>query len=88
MPSLPVVLLVDEESQIQIAVEHGWPVYLDHILLQDHTAGRLQDAGLSVGVWTVNEEAHFNRVLQYRPDVIISDVPLLVRRWLAASGVS
>jgi glycerophosphoryl diester phosphodiesterase len=83
-----VALLVDDPERIEIALDEKWPVYLNHAILDDRVAGRLHDAGLPIGAWTVNEQAALERILPYRPDVIISDAPRLMRTWLQQAGLA
>jgi glycerophosphoryl diester phosphodiesterase len=86
-PSIRVAFLVDEPARLEIALDRRWPAYLNHELIDDRSAERIRDAGLPLGAWTVNTEEELYRVLPSRPDVIISDVPRLIRLWLERSGV-
>lgn len=81
-PAIPVAYLVYDMAGIDRAIAAGWPAYMEHKLLDEAVARRLRDAGLSIGVWTVNSEQALRRLVPFRPDVIISDVPLLIREWL------
>ena len=49
----------------------AWPFEL----FDWHTATAARDAGLSVMVWTVNEEAHLERFCEWPLDAIITDFP-------------
>lgn len=82
-PSVPVALLMSDLAGVTAAIAGGWPAYMDHHLLDEAVVGRLRDSGLTVGAWTVNSEEALRRIAPFRPDVIISDVPRLIRDWLA-----
>lgn len=86
-PATAIALLVDRFEDVEPALRNRWNVNVDHQLLNDRTSGILQDHGVRVGVWTVNTEAEILRVLPYRPDVIISDQPVLVRSIIERSGL-
>jgi glycerophosphoryl diester phosphodiesterase len=87
-PNVSVALLVEDESAIEQAIENHWTVHVDHRLLDDRIVGRLRDAGLNIGVWTVNTEEEIYRVFQWRPEVVISDFPPLVRVMARRSGIT
>ena len=87
-PTVTIALLVEDQSQLEFALQRGWRMHIDHILLDDRTAGRLHDAGIDIGVWTVNTPEAVDRVLPQRPLAIISDDPLMVRRRLKRAGVT
>ncbi|GEM_PF-6016201 len=82
-PSVPVALLMSDLAGATAAIAGGWPAYMDHGLLDEAVVARLRNGGLAVGAWTVNSEQALRRIAPFRPDVIISDVPQLIRDWLA-----
>jgi glycerophosphoryl diester phosphodiesterase len=82
-PSLPLAFLIEDDKEIDFAIRMHWRVHLDYQLLNDRTASLLSSAGLPTGVWTVNDQSSLRRISKYRPDVVITDVPLLMQRWLA-----
>ena len=74
----PLALLVEDRQSLDRGIANGWKdIYLRHELLDEPTARRLRDAGVSVGVWTPNTPADLRRVMDLRADVIITDEPLL-----------
>jgi glycerophosphoryl diester phosphodiesterase len=85
-PQANIAFVVDETERIQLALDERWPVYLNHELLNDRVVGHLRDAGLAVGVWTVNNREAIARVAKYRADVVISDSPAVIRRTLGQAG--
>ncbi|HSV16606.1 MAG TPA: glycerophosphodiester phosphodiesterase family protein [Tepidisphaeraceae bacterium] len=85
--STSIALLVDSMNGFEPAISSRWTVHADHQLLDDRTVGTLHDHGLRVGAWTVNTEEEITRILPLRPDVIISDIPIIVRQILVTSGV-
>ena len=87
-PRLPVTLLVEDADGIETAISERWNVNVDHKLLDDRIAGRLTDAGLDFGVWTVNTEDELLRILPWRPSAVISDQPQLIRSILVRSGIA
>lgn len=52
----------------------------NHRLIDADVVAAARKAGLTLGAWTVNEEADIRRVLDLGADVIISDRPDLARR--------
>jgi glycerophosphoryl diester phosphodiesterase len=80
-----VALLVERAAALKLALANGWTVHVDHRLLDERIAGVLHDGGVRFGVWTVNTEEDLRRVLPLRPDVIISDQPVLMRELIARS---
>jgi glycerophosphoryl diester phosphodiesterase len=81
-PSAPVALIVDDRKRIDAAISNKWPVLVKHSLLKDRIIQRLRGSSLSVGTWTVNRQAQLRRILPLKPDMIITDVPDLLRAWL------
>jgi glycerophosphoryl diester phosphodiesterase len=81
-PALTVAILVETPAQLAVAIDRRWRTHIDHRMLDDRTAARLTDAGVDVGVWTVNTPEAVDRVLRYRPVAIISDDPMQVRSQL------
>lgn len=81
-PSVPKAMLIEDVNAIEFCVRMGWTAHIDHQLLNDQTASLLKSAGVRTGVWTVNDEATLRRISGYRPEVVITDVPLLMRKWL------
>ena len=86
-PKTRVALLGEDDNSVNVAVNRGWPLHLSHELVNDRIAARLRDAGLPLGVWTVGAE-HLGRLLPYRPQVFISDEPILVRGALSRAGIT
>lgn len=86
-PSVRVALLLDDLAGLETAIENRWPAHLNHELLDERIARRLRDAGLGIGVWTVNTDEQIRRIVALRPDLIISDYPHRVRQILRAQGV-
>src|SRR4051794_10412062 len=72
-PTVRTALLVDQHEGIDIAISCKWPAYVDHGVIGARGAGRLRDAGLPLGFWTVNTENELHHVLSFRPEVIITD---------------
>jgi glycerophosphoryl diester phosphodiesterase len=87
-PSIPVAFLIDRPEGIDTAIARKWPAYVDHTMIGARGAGRLRDAGLPLGAWTVNTENELHQILPFRPDVIITDVPRLMTMWLHRCGVA
>ena len=87
-PTIDFAILVEEPAQLAYAIERRWRTHMNHELLDDRSAGMLADAGIDMGVWTVNTPEAVDRVLRYRPLAIISDDPLMVRQRLRRVGVS
>ena len=81
-PNLATALLVDDAEGFETALNNGWPVHADHMILSDEIVARFRGRGLRIGAWTVNTEAEIRRVLAWNLDVIISDEPALVREML------
>jgi glycerophosphoryl diester phosphodiesterase len=86
-PSVRVALVVDDLDGIEVAVDGGWNVQINHELLGDRIMGRFHDAGLTVGTWSVNEKDELDRVLTLRPDSITSDGPRLIRQYMRGYGI-
>ena len=83
-PDLPTAFLVDAPVGFEIALNNGWAVHADHMLLNDRVVARFRARGLRIGAWTVNAEWDIRRMLRLDLDVIISDEPQVVREMLAA----
>ena len=83
-PDLPIAFLVDDPRGFEIALNNGWAVHADHLILNPDIVIRFRARALRVGAWTVNAESDILRVLPWDLDVLISDEPLLVRKMLAA----
>jgi glycerophosphoryl diester phosphodiesterase len=84
--------LVETEGDLQKAIRERWPaVHAAHELLDERVVSDLRAAGCSVGAWTVNQERAARSIALLRPDKIITDAPLRVRRViseLAVAGIS
>jgi glycerophosphoryl diester phosphodiesterase len=85
-PTVKAVYLIDVPKGVDVAIAGGWDSYIAHGLLDERTMNRLRDAGLSVGTWTVNTKDDLTRIAPFRPDVIISDVPVMIREWVNHLG--
>jgi glycerophosphoryl diester phosphodiesterase len=59
-------------------------VGLEHTLIDDRVVARARSAGLSLGVWTVNDEAAIVSALQLGVDALTTDRPDLALRLAAA----
>ena len=57
---------------------------IEHTLLDTRVVARARGAGLSVGVWTVNDEPAITRAIELGVDVLTTDRPDLARRLLGA----
>lgn len=73
------VLDVCASLDVVMANPHGLVVYQDPGLVR-----RLQDAGLRVAVWTLNEPSHWAQAVELGVDEVITDRPDRLAGWLAA----
>jgi glycerophosphoryl diester phosphodiesterase len=81
-PSVAAGLLVDEPEALDAAIANRWAAYIEFSLLTEAVAGRFREAGISIGMWTVDREEDLRRILPMRPDVIISNRPLAIQALL------
>jgi glycerophosphoryl diester phosphodiesterase len=91
-PSLRVGFVTGfDVMQVQMLLEHAVDAGMDVIVPYDRTVDRrfierAHEAGLSVNVWTVNEEDRMNELIEMGIDGIITDVPDVARRVVDAHG--
>jgi glycerophosphoryl diester phosphodiesterase len=79
----PVAFLVEDREALARGVANGWKnINADHQLLDEPTVRKMRDAGVTVGAWTVNEEADLRRVMDLGVQWIITDEPVLARKLL------
>lgn len=71
--------LIDKPEDLERAALVAPAAHVQHRLLSEATCRRLRSEGLRIGTWTVNEAADIARVVELRPDMIISDAPQRVR---------
>jgi glycerophosphoryl diester phosphodiesterase len=77
----PVAFLVEDRPALERGIANGWKnINAEHQLLDESTVRRMRDAGVTVGTWTVNEEADLRRVMDLRVQWIITDEPVLARK--------
>jgi len=69
-PNIRVAYLIDDPRDVDTAIAGKWATHIKHELLDERTTHRLRDAGLSVGVWTVNDEEALKRIVPLKPDLI------------------
>lgn len=82
-PNTPVAFLVEDREALERGVANGWKnINADHQLLDEATVRRMRDAGVTVGAWTVNPEADLRRVMDLGVEWIITDEPVLARKFL------
>jgi len=83
--SIPTALLVEtpEPDPVDAAVRPGAnELAIDYRLLTPELAGRARDRGLTITVWTVNEEEDFRRMIRLGVDRIITNYPDRLNRLL------
>lgn len=82
-PKTPLAFLVEDRPSLERGIANGWKsINADHQLLDAATVHRMKDAGVTVGTWTVNEEADLRRVMDLGVQWIITDEPVLARKLL------
>jgi len=82
-PRTPVAFLVEDRPALERGIANGWKsINADHQLLDAATVRTMKDAGVTVGTWTVNEEADLRRVMDLGVQWIITDEPVLARKLL------
>jgi len=82
-PRAPLAFLVEDRPALERGVANGWKnINADHQLLDEPTVRKMRDAGVTVGAWTVNEEADLRRVMDLGVQWIITDEPVLARKLL------
>ena len=79
-----VALLINDPSGLATAIDRRWSAHIAQDLVDDQSVACLADAGLSFGVWTVNTRQDIQRVRRWKPNLLISDQPVLVREVMAA----
>jgi glycerophosphoryl diester phosphodiesterase len=79
-PRPRVAALVEDAQWFDFILEQVFHAYyIDHQILTAEMVEALETKRREWGAWTVNEPRELRRVLQWRPDRIITDHPELVR---------
>jgi glycerophosphoryl diester phosphodiesterase len=80
-PKLKVAWLLDKPEQVEQGIAAKWPAMHMHFkLLNEQTAQRLMENKIALGVWTPDTEADIRRVLSFKPYMVITNQPALVRK--------
>ncbi len=75
-PREPLAWLIDDDKRLDAAARSEWQaIHLHHHLLDAASARILRKRGKAIGVWTVDRPDDIERVLQYRPEIILTDAP-------------
>jgi glycerophosphoryl diester phosphodiesterase len=80
-PKLSMAWLVETREQIEQGIADQCPaIHARHDLLMEADVRAMRLAGIGIGAWTVNEPEDLRRIIQLRPDMIITDMPELARQ--------